>query len=286
MLRVLTEHQENVTAPQAALVPRSLREGEVQVSLCFVDDLRDRGLVESYSRWLSPEERARGERFAFEKDRLLHLLARVLVRTSLSQLTGVDPGQWQFSQTAHGRPELASPAFGAEALRFNISHTPGLVACVVARTHDVGIDVESGARSLPTAELAHRFFSPSEADQLAAFDAPLRQARFLALWTLKEAYLKARGFGLSLPLDSLCATIADDGSLQLVLRTDVEPEPAAWSFLPFRFGVHYSGAVAVRGGLGAGIRARVARVVPFSSEEWLADVSLLPPPRVFALDLA
>src|SRR5262249_34856673 len=277
MLPVVTK-QENATAPGAALAPRTLREGEVQVSLCFVDDLRDRSLVESYSRWLGPEERARGERFVFEKDRLLHLLARVLVRMSLSQLTTVDPRDWQFSQTPEGRPELASPAFGAEALRFNVSHTPGLVACAVARTDDVGIDVESGARSIPTAELAGRFFSPAEAEHIAAFDTPLRQARFLALWTLKEAYLKARGFGLSLPLDSLCATTADDGSLQIVLRGEVEPEPAAWSFLPFRFGVRYSGAVAVRGGLGSRLRARVARVWPFSSEEWLAGVSLVRPP--------
>jgi 4'-phosphopantetheinyl transferase len=155
----------------------------------------------------------------------------------------------------------------------------------MARTHDIGIDVESRARMLPTAELARRFFSRSEAAHLAPLDAPLRQARFLALWTLKEAYLKARGFGLSLPLDSIRATTADDVSLDVVLRRDVEPEPAAWSFLPFRLGVHYSGAVAVRGGLGVGIRARVARVVPFSSEDWLADVWMLGPPRVSTIDL-
>jgi 4'-phosphopantetheinyl transferase len=286
MMPDVTNRPGNTTASGAALAPRALREGEIHVLLCFVDDLRDRELVESYSRWLSPEERARGGRFVFEKDRLLHLLARVLVRTSLSQITAVDPGQWQFTQTPHGRPELARPAFDGEGLRFNVSHTPGLVACAIARTHDVGIDVESGSRTVPTAELARRFFSRSEAEHIASVDVPLRQARFLALWTLKEAYLKAKGFGLSLPLDSLCATTADDGSLEVVLRPDVEPEPAAWSFLPFRFGVHYSGAVAVRGGLGDGIRARVARVVPFSSEDWLADVSLLGPPRVSTIDLA
>ncbi len=276
---------EKTTTSGATFASRVVREREIHVLLCFVNDVRYRGLVDSYSRWLSAEERARGERFVFEKDRLLHLLARVLVRTSLSRISAVDPREWQFTQTPHGRPEIVSPAFDGEALRFNVSHTPGLVACAVSRTHDVGIDVENASRTLPAAELAQRFFSCSEAEHIASIDAPLRQARFLALWTLKEAYLKARGFGLSLPLDSVRATTEDDGSLDVVLRRDVEPEPAAWSFLPFRLGVHYSGAVAVRGGLGAGIRARVARVVPFSSEDWLADVSLLEPPRVSTIDL-
>lgn len=265
---------------------RTLDEGEVYVSLCVVEDVRDHGLLESYSRWLSREEREQGERFVFEKDRVLHLLARALVRSSLSRFAPVEPDQWRFEKAAHGRPELASPAPRGGRLRFNLSHTAGLVACVVASGHDVGIDVESHQRRLPATDLSRRFFSAPEAEGVAACDASQQSSRFLALWTLKEAYLKARGFGLSLPLDSLRGSVADDGSLRIELRADVEPEPAAWSFLPFRFGAGYSGAVAVRGGPGTVIRTRVARVVPSSSEARLAEVSRLSSPRVFALELS
>jgi 4'-phosphopantetheinyl transferase len=278
--------REDPTAPGSSIAPRLLGEREVYVSLCFVDDLpHPAELLEAYSRWLSPQEKARGARFVFEKDRRLHLIARALVRTSLSRHSAVDPGAWQFTETAHGKPEIASPAPAAMGLRFNISHTAGLVACAVARSHDVGIDVESGERSLPIVDLARRFFSPPEADRLSALDEALRPAHFYALWTLKEAYLKARGFGLSLPLDSLRAIAEDDGALRVDLRPDVEAEADAWSFLPFRFGVRHCGAVAVRGGPNATIRARFARVVPLVSEDLLANAPLLAPPRVLSIDL-
>lgn len=269
--------------PDAAGPP--LGERDVHVSLCFVEDLLDRGLFESYSRWLTSEEKARGARFALEKDRRLHLLARALVRTSLSRFSDVDPAAWRFAQTAHGKPEIVSPVPAGAALRFNVSHTPGLVACAVVRAHDIGIDVECLARSSATVGLARRFFSASEADSLAGLDPPLRPARFLSLWTLKEAYLKAKGFGLSLALDSLRAVAEDDGTLRVDLRLDVEPEPGAWSFLPFRFGTRHCGAIAVRGGPHAAIRARFARVVPLVSERSLGEAPLSPPPRACPVDL-
>lgn len=263
----------------------TLADDVVDLSLCFVADLAEGRLPDAWQLWLGPDELARAERFVFRKDRLLHLLARALARSALSRISGADPARWEFVTGPHGRPELGGPPHPNGPLRFNVSHTRGLVACAVARGHDVGVDVESFERELPVAELAARFFSAEEAAEIAAAPPAARDPRFLALWTLKEAYLKARGFGLSLPLDALRATVADEGSFAVGLRRDVEPEPLAWSFLGLRIGTSHAGAVAVRGGCGTPMRARILRVAPAAGETLLGHVPLAAPPTVPAVTL-
>lgn len=261
----------------------SLADDEVDLSLCFVGDLPDGRLPEACARWLRPEEIARAERFVFEKDRTLHLLARAMAREALSRISGTDPASWELVAGDHGRPEPAGP-HPHGPLRFNLSHTEGLVVCAVSRRHDVGVDVESSQRAMPVAEIAGRFFSAGEAAEVAAAPEASRRERFLAIWTLKEAYLKARGFGLSLPLDALRAGMNADGSFRVALRRDVEPEPSAWWFLPLRIGVTHVGALAIRGGSGARMRARLTRVLPGVSEAPLGQVPLVAPPAAHAIE--
>ena len=118
------------------------------------------------------------------------------------------PSSWRFIKTNHGKPILDPPSFG-----FNLSHTKGLVACVVAIGRDVGIDVE---RVDPTSEIDPSWashFSRSEVEQLAACSADVRQRALLRPWTLKEAYGKAIGLGLGNPLDSTTFDLASPGTI-------------------------------------------------------------------------
>lgn len=177
--------------------------------------------------WMSSEERRRHDRFAFEHSRAEHRLTRWLVRATLSRFAPVEPGAWRFVPNAHGRPEIAGPEtrFG---LRFNASNTRGLVAVAVARDHDVGVDVEETSRP-PALEMAPRYFAPREVAALDALPASERAERFWAHWTLKEAYIKARGMGLALPLDAFAFDV-DTDPVRVAFDPRVADDPARWAF--------------------------------------------------------
>ena len=192
---------------------------------------------------LDPAERQRAQRFRFDKDRLVYVAAHALGRLMLSQWVGeaVAAGDWRFVVGEHGKPELEVPA-GLARLRLNLSHTKGLAAAALCIDHDVGVDVEWLGRKPQCAALAKRFFSAAEAalvDQ-AAPDAQVET--FLALWTLKEAYVKAIGKGLAQPLDSFGFSL-EPLAVSFAAGAD---QARHWQFQRLRPGAEHLLAVAVR----------------------------------------
>lgn len=146
---------------------------------------------------LDADERARYRQLRFAEDRRLFLSAHVLVRRALSLYAAVEPADWRFTSLAHGRPEIAAPALPVR-LRFNLSHTAGLAACVVSVDADCGVDVEciAARRNLPG--IAARVFAQQERCDLAArADRADYVDRFYIYWTLREAWYKALGTGLA-----------------------------------------------------------------------------------------
>jgi 4'-phosphopantetheinyl transferase len=119
----------------------------------------------------------------------------------LSRYDSRPPGAWAFEEAPGGKPVLA--AHDASALSFNLSHTHGFVACAVTLGTEVGIDVENVDRNLRVQEIAERYFAPDELSDLAACPPDARAKRFFDFWTLKEAYLKAIGVGLSHPPNAI-----------------------------------------------------------------------------------
>jgi 4'-phosphopantetheinyl transferase len=144
-----------------------------------------------YHAVLDAGERRQQARFMRESDRDLYLIAHGQLRLSLSELTAVLPANWRFGAGPHGRPFISSPS--ARALHFSLSHTDGLVAIAIARTVDVGVDVERTTRRVEFDLVARRVFTTRE---IAWMDG--RRDRFFVLWTLKEAYAKARGQGFAI----------------------------------------------------------------------------------------
>src|SRR3954469_22201803 len=116
---------------------------------------------------LSAAERERAHRFVFDRDRSTFVIAHALLRRALSEYEDVPPRAWTFVDAPEGKPVLAAE-YSATNLRFNLTHTAGLVACVVARGRDVGIDAESLDRATDGAEIATRYFSPREVMRLEA----------------------------------------------------------------------------------------------------------------------
>lgn len=148
-----------------------------------------------YKSMLSPQEIGRYDRFRFAADQHTYLVSHALVRCVLSQYADIDPAQWRFSSNQYGRPEISGPN-KVPSLRFNLTHTSGLVACVVTLSVDCGIDAEKiSARGNPRG-VASKIFAEAEQRQLDKLDGDPFLERFFSYWTLREAYCKARGVSI------------------------------------------------------------------------------------------
>lgn len=177
--------------------------------------------------WLTDAERARRLRYAFAKDRNTYATARALVRTTLSRYFAIAPHEWRFSTGAHGRPEIDHCHGKAIALRFNISHNEHCVVLAVTAGREIGIDVESLSRD-PALDVAASFFAPAEVATLEKLPPEAQPRRFWELWTFKESYMKARGLGLSLPLDAFAVRLDIEGAVELVLAPQAGDRAERW----------------------------------------------------------
>lgn len=193
---------------------------------------------------LSDEERARAARFAFARDRRDFAAAHALTRRVLSSYETVAPSAWAFETSARGKPSIAAHQSGAPPLAFNLSHTCGTVACAVARAADVGVDVERVDPAIDVFGLAARHFSPQENAQLAAVPDDQRAGRFVEIWTLKEAFIKATGDGLAQALDAFGFVVGPDAAIEFVPPAGMTS--ADWTFSMFAPSASERIAVAIR----------------------------------------
>jgi len=167
----------------------------------------DAAQLAAHETLLDPNERARWRRFQYAADRQRFLVGRAFMRTVLADCLGhADPATLQFAFTPHGKPELAGPHAGA--LQFNLSHTDAMLVLAVSRRHAVGVDVEAVTRKVELLPLVKRYFAAHEYEDLRELEDAAQRERFFALWTLKEAWLKARGLGLQIPLDDFSFDLA------------------------------------------------------------------------------
>ena len=182
---------------------------------------------------LSDTEKNRYAAFHFEKHAAEYALSHAMLRLALSEYAPVRPDQWQFLTGEKGKPEIAAPALDTP-LWFNLSHTDGFAICVTGRVRHLGVDVENMNRRTSYQDLAQRFFAPSESEYIRNLSPSLQREAFFRIWTLKEAYIKADGRGLSIPLDSFCFRFPPETPTQVAFGSEggshAEANPAAWSF--------------------------------------------------------
>jgi 4'-phosphopantetheinyl transferase len=176
---------------------------------------------------LSAEERLRRDRFVFYHDRRDFVVAHGLLRWALSRYGTVSPEEWRFTIDHFGKPSLVAGEAGTTPLAFSLAHTRGYVACAIARDVSVGIDVERLGPVSWSSAIAARHFSTEE-NQLLAMSAPGEaDMRFFEIWTLKEAYLKALGAGLNVPLSTVGFSFE---ALEGLGITGIE-DNAVWRFI-------------------------------------------------------
>lgn len=207
---------------------------------------RDAGAVERWASTLSPDEIARANRFHFANDKNHYIVGRGMLRELLGKYLGQVPASLEFSYGEHGKPALAG-AHAASGLSFNLSHSGGLVVYAFAKARNLGIDVERIKPDFVSEDIARRYFSAREVNDLLSLPTDEeRPEAFFRCWTRKEAYLKARGAGLQIPLDSFSVSLLPGQPAEFL--GGVEP---CWNLAAFGLAEGYAAAVAHDGALGA-----------------------------------
>lgn len=244
-----------------------LTQAEIHLWLAFYDEITDECLHASYRELLSDEEREQEPRFYFERDQRRYLITRALVRTVLSRYMPIDPREWTFSANAYGRPHAVNRQATEASLSFNISHTHSLIVLGVTRQRALGVDVENLRAREVSIDIADRYFAPREVDVLKAASPREQQYRFFEYWTFKESYIKARGMGLSLPLDKFSFHYPNDRAVGITIDRELADEAARWQFWQFRPTSEYLVALCAERAGPQPPRLSVRQSVPMRSEK-------------------
>ena len=242
-----------------------LTSAEIHVWLAFYDEISEDSLLAAYRELLSAAEKEQETRFYFARDRRRYLVTRALVRTVLSRYASIQPSEWMFSTNAYGCPAAVNAQ--AKDLSFNISHTHSLIVLGVTRSRALGVDVENFQAREVSIDLMDRYFAPQEVEVLTAAPPHEQQYRFFEYWTFKEAYIKARGMGLSLPLDKFSFQYADDRAVEIAILPELADDAARWQFWQFQPKPEYLVAICAERAGARSPRLIVRRAVPLRSEQ-------------------
>lgn len=217
----------NSTANRSGMLEALAREAHVWFA--NPDTVTDPDVLRHYLGLLSPDEAERYRRFHLAADRTRYLVSHALVRTVLSGYLDVEPATWRFVPGEHGRPEIGYPQ-DLPCVRFNLTHTAGLCACIVTLDLDCGIDAENLSRDHDLQRIANRMLAARELEALREPDDIEFRKGFFNYWTLREAYGKALGTGIGGLSHDFHFEIGEKNQVQ-IHYPDTSPVSAAdWQF--------------------------------------------------------
>ena len=227
-------------------IPR-LNAGDAHVWQASLD--RSAAELQVLKASLSEDETSRASRFRAEQDRQLYVVSRGIFRAILSSYLNTSPEQVRFVYGREGKPTLHD-SWSHTRISFNLSHSKQFVLYAVAADREVGIDVEWIQPSINFRQIAERFFTAEETALIQTLSHEEGLALFYSTWTCKEAFLKATGVGLSLPLDRVAVSFADDQAtvaLSLSSKENSPVDPSRWSLHRLKVPSHFAAALAVEG---------------------------------------
>jgi len=205
--------------------------------------------VTKFHGLLAADERERAERFHFKKDRDRFITQRGILRILLGCYLGVEPESVQFSRGEHGKPLIAD-ALNGEALHFNLSHSQNMAIYAFSGDGEIGVDIEQIRDNIEMTQLVDRFFSTREKTAWHSLPETQRREAFFNAWTRKEAFTKATGDGLSMPLDSFDVSIAPGEAARLLGIDSDEKTAAEWSIQDIKPATGFAAALAMEGKIG------------------------------------
>jgi 4'-phosphopantetheinyl transferase len=196
---------------------------------------------------LNDEERRRADRFAFAHDRTRFAVSRGLLRVILGHYLDRSPESLGFVVNVHGKPGLDAKSNSDPPIRFNLAHSGPWVVYALTAGREIGVDIERVRPEFGGFAIAERFFAPGEVASLKALPEDMRSLAFFHGWTRKEAYIKAKGKGLALPLDEFEVAI-DPSRPAALLATLPDPlEASRWSLVEIPADPGFVGALCVEG---------------------------------------
>jgi 4'-phosphopantetheinyl transferase len=198
------------------------------------------------SELLAADEKERARRFHFEADRRHFIAGRGWLRMLLARYLGIPPTEIEFTYSEYGKPQIGALNEPEPPLNFNLAHSKGVALYAFTRLGEIGVDIEYIRPEFPDEEIARRFFSASEVARLKDLPIATRPQAFFNCWTRKESFIKAKGLGLSLPLDQFDVTLDPAEPVALLRTSWDENEAAQWSLQTIETAPGYAAAVAVR----------------------------------------
>lgn len=223
-----------------------MRPGQNEIHIWHIDDQDPEADIKRMSHVLTASEWDRHNRFVFEKERRRYLITRAMLREVLSRYRPeIDPTDWEFTVNDYGKPRIHDAQCDGH-LYFNIAHTAGAIVLAVQSQPDIGIDTERFDRKIGSLSFCASVLSPRELADLQALPRAQQARRFLTIWTLKEAYIKAVGKGLSIPLDGIGFDLSDHTRPKLYLCGHQDPNLVSWRFKNWSLTPNHAIALAFR----------------------------------------
>ncbi|TRZ65514.1 MAG: 4'-phosphopantetheinyl transferase superfamily protein [Rhodocyclaceae bacterium] len=252
-----------------------LNPDQVHLWVTFFDDIRDEKLLARYRLLLQGEERQMEQRIPCATSRHRYLVTRALVRTVLSCYAPVAPEQWRFTQNSYGKPEISNGNAMTNNISFNVSHTEGQVVLGVMSSGEIGVDTEEVRDRRSPLDAAEAFFSSEESDALGLLPSSTKQLRLLQYWTLKESYIKARGMGLSIPLNQFSFHFLRNDRVRLSIGPQLKDEPSRWHFWQLWTSEKHMTAVCAERLGNCCMQLELKQVVPLGTAQSLNCVPIL-----------
>lgn len=227
-----------------ALLKRIVKENEVHIWNVKLDvpELTRKKL----QLYLSTAEIQRASRFHFVKDQIHFIVARGMLRKILSYYTNKHPYEIEFEYNKYGKPFIEYEINNVP-LRFNLSHSHNMAVYAIAIGREVGIDIEFVRDDFSDIEIAERFFSPDEIAALKSLPKHLQKHAFFLCWTRKEAFIKAKGKGLSIPLDQFDVSLVPEQPVKLLKTRYNRLDASRWMLINIELFPGYAAAVAIEG---------------------------------------
>lgn len=248
-----------VPAPDRLVLTRE------EVHIWRVDLHRQPDTIRAFLGTLSADEHVRAGKYHFQRDFKRFVISRGVLRNIISRYINVASRDIRFSYDQYGRPRLSSCVI---PFCFSLSHTSGIALYAISQGQAVGVDIEYARKNFSGIKIAERFFSVNEIATLRALPAGLQTAAFFNCWTRKEAYLKARGEGLSHPLNRFTVSIIPGQPVRLLTADDGQ-DASCWTLMELLAGADYVASLAVEG-----------RVQTLRQLQWDDDTSINAPPGV------
>jgi 4'-phosphopantetheinyl transferase len=234
------------SSPGWSASPPLLLLGANQVHVwCVALDQPD-SRVRSLWHTLAPDEQGRAERFHFRRDREHFIIARGLLRQLIGRYLGIEAHRLRFCYNSYGKPGLAEE-LNPSPISFNLSHSQGLALFAFTHQRELGVDIEYVRPEVVKERIAEHFFSRQEVAVLRALPAAMQAEAFFNCWTRKEAYVKAKGEGLSLPLDQFDVSLTPGDEAALLATRGDPREASRWSLQALHPAPDYIGALALEG---------------------------------------